>query len=250
MIKFVYKQCHFDCICVDVMPLKRKYPFGSRSRFVRKTLRRSSSVVARRPSSSSRVRLSRSIPSRNMHRFVRWTVPVVNTVSGATSESAFVWTFDNLINKDDFTTLYDRYRIDYIQCRAQLITNPDANNFVNSALPNYTNWFPKLWWCADYDDGAQETLDELKQRAKTKCVLLRPNSMYKFGVKPAILAQTYRTAVSTGYSPKWKQWIDMAQTNVPHYGIKYVIDAQSLDPLQDFRVQFDFKVYFSCKDVC
>lgn len=235
------------------MPLKRK-----RTLVKRRFARWARSVRQRRPQAGQpRTFLQQRIwtnSSRldnrvNIHRFCRWTVPVVTTMSGATAESAFVWTFANLINPSDFTSLYDRYRIDYIQVRAQLITNPDGNQFVNSALPNYTNWYPKLWWCPDYDDGAQETLDELKQRAKTKCIVLQPNRMYKFGVKPAVLTQAYRTSLTTGYTPKWKQWIDMAQTDVPHYGIKYVVDGQSLDPLQDFRVQFDFKVYFTCKDV-
>lgn len=187
----------------------------------------------------------------NVHRFCRWTLPVTNTFTTVTSESAFVITFDNLINKDDFTTLYDRYRIDYVQIRAQLVNNPNAISVLNTAGGNATasNFYPKLWWCPDYDDGVQETLDELKQRAKTKCIVLQPNKIYKFGFKPAILAQTYRTAVSTGYTPMWKQWVDMAQTNVPHYGIKYVIDALNIDPVGEFKVIFDFKVYFTCKDV-
>lgn len=235
--------------------VKRKFSSyrGAKRRFAKRPRRLGYKVPidrSRTPFQSRRwTMLSRLDNRTNIHRFCRWTVPTVVTMTGATSEQPLVWSFDNLINKDDFTTLYDRYRIDYVRVRAQLMTNPDASNFVNSALPNYTNWFPKLWWCPDYDDGAQETLDDLKQRAKTRCIILRPNQFYKFGVKPAILAQTYRTAVSTGYTPKWKQWIDMAQTNVPHYGIKCVIDGSALDPLQDFRVQFDCQVYFTCKDV-
>lgn len=234
------------------MVLKRKYPFGGRRRFVRKTSRRTSTLALKRSVAPPRFRLGRGRISRNMHRFVRWTLPVTNTFSTVTSESAFVWNFDSLLNNADFTSLYDRYRIDYIQCRAQLVNNPDGAFALNSTTPgNSTNYYPKLWWCPDYDDSAAETLDDLKQRSKTKCVVLQPNKVYKFGVKPAILAQTYRTAVSTGYSPKWGQWIDMAQTNVPHYGIKYVLDALNLNPPdeQPFKVIFDFKVYFSCKDV-
>lgn len=226
--------------------VKRRFAKWSRAVRVRKTIDGS-----RGPYQSRRWALSSRIDNRvNVHRFCRWTLPVTNTFNTVTSESAFVWTFDNLINKDDFTTLYDRYRIDYIQVRAQLVNCPSGNNLTNTVnQTNASNWYPKLWWCPDYDDSGQETLDELKQRAKTKCVVLQPNRVYTFGVKPAVLAQTYRTSLSTGYAPKWKQWVDMAQTNVPHYGIKYVIDALNVDPIQEFKVIFDFKYFFTCKDV-
>lgn len=219
------------------------------SKFGYKRLRTGSQVRRRK----SRLAYSkvRSSLSTNIHCFKRWTPSVTTTCSGSTSESALVFTFGDMINYSDFTSLYDRYRIDYVVVRAQLRNNPSAISVLGTSGGNATgaNYYPKLWYCPDYDDGEQETLDALKQRSKTKCAVLQPNKVIKFVVKPAILNQTYRTSVTTGYAPKWGQWIDMAQTNVPHYGLKYVIDALGLDPANDFTVQFEFMYHITCKDV-
>jgi len=123
-----------------------------------------------------------------------------------------------------------------------------SNNVLQG---NHTNWYPKLWYCADYDDNTAETLSELKERAKTKCVVLRPNKIIKIVVKPAVTVQTYRTATSTGYAPTWNQWIDMANRDVPHYGLKFVVDCCGQDPLDTypFKLEIDRQYYFTCKDV-
>lgn len=202
--------------------------------------------------------LKRSKLSRNMHKFTRW-INASETINATANEyqGAASWTFSQIVNPSEFTTLYDRYKITHIQLRVQLMNNPSSTEPLNQYGTGSgfayqpSNFYPKFWYCPDYDDSTAEALDELKQRAKTKCLVLRPNHMYKINIKPAVNIQTYRTAVSTGYAPAWNQWIDAAQTDVPHYGLKYVIDNLGLNPNDAFptQVRIDTKVWFTMKDV-
>lgn len=193
----------------------------------------------------------------SQHVYSRYATTPLD-VSLDTFEYDYAHTFRlNLVKAySEFTSLYDRYRITCVQLQITLITNPDATLTATSdpasAVPwNTTNWYPKFWYCRDYDDQGPITITEMRERSGVKNFVLRPNKEYKINVRPAILNQTYRTEFSAGYSPHWKQWIDMAQPDVPHYGLKWCLDTQGLDPLNTmpFKIRIEQKYFFTCKDV-
>lgn len=204
-------------------------------------------------------RKSRGIRStaltRNVHCFSRFTNDVRFTASDTVTSQGISIDFSQLKGAAEFTALFDRYMITTIVFKFRLVNNPDATWAHNSSTTqnqwNVTNWFPKLWYCPDYDDAQGETLQELQERAQTKFKILRPNQEVKIVIKPAVSAQMYRTLTSTGYAPKWNTWIDMGQQDVPHYGLKICLDTSAQDPNDTwpFIVERTTKVYFKCKDV-
>lgn len=231
------------------MPRTKRARSSSRSRFMkrRRTLRRSVKFSRRRGRSN-----------RNFHKFSRWNDAAYDTVINCTSSTAgqaINFQLQKVVNPTEFSALYDRYMISRVIAYVQLITNPDASVPTNSVVPpvtqQVTNWYPTFWWCSDYDDDTTPSFDDLKQRTKTKCFVMKSNVQYKLSIKPAVNVQTYATAVSAGYSPKWKTWIDMGQLTVPHYGMKCIVDAMGLDPndTYPFQVRIRYKYYFACKDV-
>lgn len=201
----------------------------------------------------TRLRRSRMPMKRlNEHSYRRFCDALPVDITGTTYSLGLVFKLDDVKGAADFSDLYDRFMLTTVVLRFKLVTNPDsANPPNNTAAGNPSNWYPKLWYCPDYDDNGSESLAVIKERAQTKCKVLRPNQVVKVVVKPAVTVQTYRTATSTGYAPKWKQWIDMANQDVPHYGLKFVVDCCGLDPSDTypFKMEIDRQYYFTCKDV-
>lgn len=186
----------------------------------------------------------------NTHSFSRYGLAETITVSNTEDSSGYSFAFNNMINSSEFSSLFDRYRIDRVVVKLQLITNPSAAatiNVTNQTNPN--NWYPKVWSITDYDDESAETISQLKERVGVKCKILQPNKVLTYSIKPAISAQMYKTATSTGYGPKWGQWIDMQDVGVPHYGLKLAFDCNGYDPQGSFVIRKEVKYYFTCKDV-
>lgn len=212
------------------MPL-RKRKFSSSASVLAKRARMTRAIIRSNPQRFLRPgwkkRLSKSrIGLINVHSFRRWAATDQRLSGTGGTGYADVFTLDKLPQYTEFDTLYDRYMITSVVVKFQLISNPDSAYFPGSSTTvNADNWYPKLWYYTDYDDNTAPTsLDDVKQVARAKHVVLRPNKEIKVVVKPAILAQTYRTSTSTGYAPVWKQWVDIANVDVPHYGLKYWMD--------------------------
>lgn len=190
--------------------------------------------------------------SRNLHKFVRWVAgPVDISSTASTHEGAMVFNFSDLQNYTEFSTLYDQYQITHIQLKVHMVSNPNALFDGASANNNRVSWYPKFWYCTDHDDSGTIPLSDMKQRAKAKCIVLKPEKIFKINIKPCVLIQTYRTELTTGYGPKYRQWIDMGQTDVKHYGLKYVLDNEGIDPNDTYpvKVRIELKYWFTCKDV-
>jgi len=217
------------------------------------------------PTGPTRQFLSASkFSSINMHRFCRWTTTPtaleINSTTATGAGYALSFKFSDLINSSEFTALYDRYMITKVEMYFQMINVPDSYWSTNpttydmNTVPTVqgrSNWYPKMWYCPDYDDTTTPSLDDIKQYARTRCAVMEPNKRVKVVLRPAILSQDYRTAVTTAYSPTWNTWVDMNQTDVPHYGLKLVLDPNGVSPQSGFPIKFnaEYKFHFTCKDV-
>jgi len=193
--------------------------------------------------------------SLNVHRFSRYTTAADITCSGTTDPGVFHFKFDDMLNYSEFTTLFDQYMITKAIVKIQLITNPDSTwvlgSTISSAPSQITNWFPKFWYIRDYDGGSADSLAQIKERQGVKFFVLRPNKTFSIAVTPKVAVQTYRTSTTTGYAPK-RLFLDMASgTDVPHYGVNWVVDTLGLDPdnTYPFKIRYEIKYYFTCKDV-
>lgn len=194
-------------------------------------------------SSKKRLSIARSVNVRkDVHYFTRSFAQSVisGNVVNAPWVGAYSFSLSQLPGLTDFTTLFDRYKITHVQLKFYLKQDPSAQAAASAI-------YPKLYSVKDYDDATSPAnVDELRQHSKCRIAVLHPNRPVTLNVKPAVLAQAYRGVSTVTYSPQWKTWIDMAQTDVPHYGLKLAIDDLTVTT---YQVLVEGKMWFQCKDV-
>lgn len=172
-------------------------------------------------------------------RSLQIAAPFAGNVAYAPLLNGYNFTLGALPDVSDFTNLFDRYMITHVQLRFFLIIDPSAQAAAAAT-------YPKLYFVRDYDDStAPASLNSLRQHSKCVVRVMNPNRAVTINIKPAITTEVYRSAVATSYSPKWRQWVDMAHTDVPHYGLKWGIDDLTNT---NYKVEILGKIWFQCKD--
>lgn len=156
---------------------------------------------------------------------------------------AYTFSLSQVVNASEFTNLFDQFRINKIVLKYRLVTDP-ANY-----LGNNTGIVPRLFWFHDYDDAtAPASLNEMRERPKCKIRVLNPYKPIKIAFTPSVLVTGYESGVSSMYMPKFKQWIDMADSTTQHFSIKFAID-QFANNISIYNVEIEPWFYFSCRNV-
>lgn len=126
-----------------------------------------------------------------------------------------------LPNYTELTSLYDQYRIDWVECEFYFSNN---NSSVNS--PQTT--LPILYICKDYDDANQAFVSDIQQYSTQETWQLG-NNQGKDGkrtirVKPNVDVVVFKDVATSGYARGKPMYIDTGSPVVPHYGIKVAYD--------------------------
>lgn len=200
--------------------------------------------------------------SLSVHSFVRQSpnFQISLAANNSYSSGSIIYQLDNLVNYTEFTALFDQYKITKVDVMFKLHTNPYmiyATQYTPGTLAAAPVTFPTLWLVNDKDDSTALARSEFQERGRAVRRVLQPNKIIKWSCRPTILTQLYRTAATTGYAPKYGQYIDCAQPNVPHYCTKWGIDydgytlpATAAGPYgQDLQVGVELRYHFTCKDV-
>ena len=236
---------------------KRKGGFIARAYGkIKRAAKRRTGPFRPRPLLSAKMGYKRPLGTNTTYRYSRYATDPLDIDLNSTSQGyGTEFALQNVKGYTDFSGLYDSFIITGVQMRIQLISNPNAayptNTGSSSATANPTNWFPKIWYVYDNDDSVALSLSQIRERQGVKSVVLQPNKQLTMFVKPCVAVQTYRTGATTGYAPK-RIWLDMATGyNVPHYGFKYVLDANGYDPndTYPFRIRVEYKYYMKFKGV-
>lgn len=167
--------------------------------------------------------------------------------NAGTGEAYWAGTFSlaQLPGYNDFTTLFDRYKITFVQLQFYLKYDP-ASGVADPGTNQANATHPCMYIIKDYDDAnAPTSINELRQHAKCKQIILNGTKIIKYNIRPATLTETYRTGVTSTYSPNWKQWVDMANTDTPYYGVKFAVENM-FGTNQTIQIRATY--WFECKD--
>lgn len=178
-----------------------------------------------------------------VHHFKRTNVLSSITTSitaGVNTHQSFSFKFSDLPNYTEFSTLFDQYRM---------------NKFVIKLVPTITGAeptstgaaysLPNVWSVVDYDDAVDAGNNLISLLQYPNCRMTRGHKIHTRVWRPSVLLDAY-TGATEGNTIKFKQWLNMADVTIPHYGLKIWID-QCLGAVMEYRVFFT--AYFSCKGV-
>lgn len=191
----------------------------------------------------ARTRTSRAAKTVNVkkdiHYFKRFTYK--STITGDVSrvaKGALTFKLDDVPGLSDFTSLFDYYKITGVQLKFTTYLDPNSQAAGNA-------YYPKMYSTIDLDDdSAPLSSDDLRQRQSCKIRWLAPNRSYNFFLRPRYLKNVYISGVANGYELGRNQWLDLSNTNVPHYGFKYVIENLNPDLSQAVQVEACYYLAF------
>ena len=179
---------------------------------------------------------------------------ITSTTSLPTSAISFAFILDDVPDVGEFTSLFDSYMITGVMLQIKMLNNPDSD-YNPGQIPaanqlQSNNFYPTIWYSPDHDDNSNISLSQIKEYERARHKVLRPNQELNIMLRPTTLTQVYRTSLTTGYSENAKRtWLDIAQGNIPHYGIKIVFDYEGLSPPTPFLYKVNAKLFFGCKAV-
>lgn len=227
------------------MPLKRRgSAFIKSSKNRRAVYRKKKRAMIRRP--------PRGVSGFHVHNYKRYGERAIWQFdhNGSADYSAISTTFSlsQVTQYTELTNLYDQYKIMAVVVKVHLLNNPDSIYApgVDGAVGPFKNptFYPKLWYYRDYDDAtAPADATVLKQIGKAKCFALRPNKVYSFKVKPAILNLLSGTATS----PIWPKRLDCSNATQTHYGMKFALDYEGTPPVSGVSTKICIETLYYIK---
>lgn len=144
---------------------------------------------------------------------------------------------DQIINSTDLTTLCDKYKI--LGAYVRIFYN-NSNSSTGSL-----GGMPFVQYITDHDDAVvPASANALREKMGVKFKTFNNASSYiGMMVRPTPTRQVFATGILSGYEiPSKPIWIDCANNNVEHYGIKGILSQVYLTAPASAQQQFKFDV--------
>jgi len=179
------------------------------------------------------------------HQFVRsayYPSALTSTALFSGFGGASKTVLSQLPNYTEFSALFDQYKIKKVQYTyIPRYDSADISQYNNLTLP-------RLFYVIDRDDAAAPSgINDLMQYANVRSVQF--NKPITVTYVPSVSGLVYQTGVASGYAPKSKQWLDLASTDVEHYGHKFWIDLHTSNFGSNFKVDIQIRVWIDCKNL-
>lgn len=181
--------------------------------------------------------------SRNIHRFKRIaTLGTVGCNAVGFLSYATAFRINQIPGISEFTALYDQYRIDKVVFRAIPYTTENATTGTTppwGLAPVYT--------VIDLDSAATPP-DTATLREYTSVRTHQALKPVVRVLRPRALTQIYRSTTSTAYAlANPRQWLDLGETDVPHYGIKMAAQLPNVSASNWLAYNLEAIFYFSMR---
>lgn len=175
--------------------------------------------------------------SSNSHYFKRKVYLGTVSCSSVAASTGYagatqIFYLQDLPNYTEFTNLFDSYCIRYVKWYC--ILRSTGLSMIES-VNNNTTGMPNIICARDYDTGTSGAptnnlagYQDIQQYSRSKSFAYTPDKrVFVIGIKPAVAAVNYKGVGTVGYTAKFNTKIDCVDSNVPHYGLRYVIQTPS-----------------------
>lgn len=187
------------------------------------------------------------------HNFTERVIEEYNLpVNGAGLFQSF--SIDSIYNSVSYLKLFEYYKINKVivtlRYKAALQVRQDSVVTSSPGTQSVNEVNPIVYFKIDHNDVTADTLDTMKASTRTREVQFR-NDRPKIDIvlKPAILNESYKSAVASTYVPKWGQWLTTADPSVPHYGIKmYATGPAAASSTSYGSILVTKQMYFTMKN--
>lgn len=157
--------------------------------------------------------------------------------------NAITFQFAQITNYTYYAQLWDQYRINYVKVEFIPVLTQTVNRpYDDTTTPNLNTVMPCLFAVIDRDDSNTASSAEIKSRQGHRVVkAIQP---MKWSFSPSTLTPVYAGSVSAfGYKVNLnKQWLDMGNTGVVHFGLKYALETQSPKNAYVYRIRKTFYI--------
>lgn len=179
------------------------------------------------------------------HEFVRTVItyqPVQQNLLNSDTFGVLTFSLLALPNPTEFTSLFDQYRIDHVDCSFIYSANEALQATGNTPLANLVTVF-------DHDDASAPT-SLLQLQQDPSCMINRLDRPFTRRVYPRIAMAAY-SGTFTGYTNVRAQWIDSGSSTVQHYGLKYGINTSTFGSgsILCGNITISMKYYLQMRDV-
>jgi len=155
------------------------------------------------------------------------------------------FTHANILNNSELTTLFDQYKILKVEVYATFAHNVSTAGGLST--------LPQLCWHVDRDDSAIEGVAATRERMgiRRKPFESDKRTRKMWVTAPTAMAALFDQATgSTNIAAPVRRWIDCNDINIPHYGIKGVLEnCFSSGTANVFCVRFDVKYTIAYRHV-
>ena len=185
----------------------------------------------------------------------------LSNVAGSVSYGSLSLDFQlrDLVDYTDFTTLYDKYKLAFVKVRIIPLATSVSTAAAYSSVFSQSSMI--IHSILDSDDNANAPptaagVDQLRQYQTYKVANLIANAQRGVTrvVRPSILMAVNDSAGTAVGSRISKGWLNLGNSSVPHFGIKYIfegISGGSGGPVNGVKVEMkiEAKFYLAFKEV-
>lgn len=170
-------------------------------------------------------------------------------VAGAWAAYSMDFKLSGIRNVGDFTAMYDKYQITGVKVSVRVSEFDNQSHTDSNTTASTSDYaIPQLWIMTDDDDISTPTVAEVRERTGARSApITKPRSLF---FKPKVAMEVYRGPTTTAYMPKSAPILDMAYSDVPHYGYKLVVEGPATGLTSKYcQLRLDVTYYFRCFNV-